>query len=269
MVRDKLISLKVPQVLNRFYRHYFQAEFLGEENLAMLKDQNALLVMNHTAFFALECYLLGSRVLSHYPQSDMQALVWKGFTEGPAGFWFKTMGGKTAKIDTGANLLSAGKTVLIMPEGIDATDVRNRFNTFHTGYLRIIQQQNVPIIPIGFSGIDQSIPWIVGRNRFIENKFMKPVNPDFNFVLMPKLPVFRPTKIVFNIGQPINIPAAEIKSERGISRWNDKLKQSIENLVDEADVHRAKRISSSKLNSAFHKIVEGKTTFIGEHVHAR
>jgi len=269
VVRDKLISLKVPQVLNRFYRHYFQAEFLGEENLAMLKDQNALLVMNHTAFFALECYLLGSRVLSHYPQSDMQALVWKGFTEGPAGFWFKTMGGKTAKIATGANLLSAGKTVLIMPEGIDATDVRNRFNTFHTGYLRIIQQQNVPIIPIGFSGIDQSIPWIVGRNRFIENKFMKPVNPDFNFVLMPKLPVFRPTKIVFNIGQPINIPAAEIKSERGISRWNDKLKQSIENLVDEADVHRAKRISSSKLNSAFHKIVEGKTTFIGEHGHAR
>ena len=268
MIRDKLISLKVPQILNRFYRHYFQAEFLGEENLAMLKDQNALLVMNHTAFFALECYMLGSRVLSHYPQSDMQALVWKGFTEGPAGFWFKTMGGKTAKIGTGAELLSAGKTVLIMPEGIDATDVRNRFNTFHTGYLRIIQQHNVPIIPIGFSGIDESIPWIVGRNRFIENKFMKPVNPNFNFVLAPKIPVFRPTKIVFNIGQPINIPAAEIKSESGIKRWNDKLKHSIENLVGEADTHRAERISSSKLNSAFHKILEGKTTYIGKHTHA-
>lgn len=265
MIRDKLISLKVPQVLDRFYRHYFQTEFVGEQHLALLKEQNALLVMNHTAFFALECYMLGSRVLSHYPQSDLQALVWKGFSEGPAGLWFRSMGGQTAKIDTGAALLSQGKTVLIMPEGVDATDVRNRFNTFHTGYLRMIQQQNVPIIPIGFTGIDQSIPWIVAKNRFIEEKFMKPVNPAFDFVLIPKLPVFRPTKVVFNIGQPITIPAEELDTEQGIERWNQTLKQTIEGLVDNAEQHRTDRIASSKLNQLFHKLVEGKISYLGEH----
>lgn len=265
MIRDKLISLKVPQALDQFYRCYFQTEFLGEDNLKMLENQSALLVMNHTAFFALECYILGTRVLRDYPKSDLKGLVWKGFTEGPAGFWFKAMGGQTAKINTGAELLTQGKTVLIMPEGVDATDVRHRFNTFHTGYLRILQQENVPIIPVGFSGVDESIPWVVARNRFIEERFMKPVNPDFNFVLMPKLPVFRPTKIVFNIGKPINVPATDISTEEGIARWNKQLKQTIEGLVYDADQHREDRITSSKANSIFHKLVAGKTTFLGEH----
>jgi acyltransferase-like protein len=265
VIRDKLISLKVPQALDQFYRRYFQTEFLGEDNLKMLENQNALLVMNHTAFFALECYILGSRILSDYPQSDLKGLVWKGFTEGPAGFWFKTMGGQTAKISTGTKLLSQGKTVLIMPEGVDATDVRKRFNTFHTGYLRMLQHENVPIIPIGFSGVDESIPWIVARNRFIEEKLMKPVNPDFNFVLMPKLPIFRPTKIVFNIGKPIKVPAADISSEKGLTRWNKQLKQTIEGLVYDADQHREDSITSSKINNIFHNLVGGKTTFLGEH----
>jgi len=64
--------------------------------------------------------------------------------------------------------------VLVLPEGVGATDVRNRFNAFRTGYLRILKEEPVPIIPIGFSGVDEAIPWWVLRNRFLADTFMKP-----------------------------------------------------------------------------------------------
>ena len=259
-VRQLKLHPKLPSTIDAIAKHYFQLEFLGEQNLDILQRQNALLVMNHTAFFALECYLLGSRLLVNYPQLDLRTMVWKGFIEGPSKFWFQRLGCTEANVPLGKQLLSNGQSVLIMPEGIGATDVRKRFNHFHTGYLRMLEETGTAIIPIGFYGVDQAIPWIVLHNRFLENKLMKPISPDFDFLLLPKLPIFRPTKIVFNVGEPIRIDRNELSSKQGLSDWNQRIKGTIESLVDEAQDYRRSQINKSMVNRLYHRIVEGTIT---------
>ncbi|PID42525.1 MAG: hypothetical protein CSA52_01390 [Gammaproteobacteria bacterium] len=260
MLRDSLVTLRIPRALDAFSRYYFQLDVLGKSNLALLRDQQAMLVMNHTAFFGLECYLLGSQLLSMYPKLDISTLVWKGFAEGPAGLWFRQLGCQTASIKVGRELLSEGKTILILPEGIDATDVRNRMNKFHTGYLRMLQEKNVPIIPIGFYGIDQSIPWLVVHQPYLEEKLMKPVNPDWDFLPIPKVPVFRPTKVVFSIGEPVYLSAADLADEDAIHATNRRIKLRVSELMQDAEIHRSNAIEKSRANKLYHKLVAGRVS---------
>ncbi len=258
MLRDHLIRLGVAGALDKLAQKYFQVEFLNEERLPRSENGPVLLVMNHRAFFGLEVYLLGSRLYSRDRNFDFRPLVWKGFTEGAAGAWFRSMGCDTVSIERGSALLEKGVNVLILPEGVGATDVRNRFNAFRTGYLRILKQQPVPIIPIGFSGVDESIPWWISHNRFLAETFMKPVDPSFDFFLMPKLPVPRPTKVVFKVGDPIHVSADELNDEDAIHRHNESIKSTVMNLADEAETHRRASIAKSTLNRWWHKLAEGR-----------
>ncbi|ARU55071.1 acyltransferase [Oleiphilus messinensis] len=264
MLRDSLVKLKVPHTLDALSKYYFQLEFMNDEHLALLRNEQAMLVMNHTAFFALECYLLGSHLLRRFPDLNLRTMVWKGFSEGPARYWFRQLGCETASIQTGQQLLSEGKTILIMPEGIDATDVRNRMNHFHTGYLRMLSERNIPIIPIGFHGIDESIPWMVTHNRFLEKKIMKPVNPDFDFLLLPKIPIFRPTKVVFNIGTPIRLEQKALETESSLRETNGMIRDKISALVDAAEHHRQSKIDRSRLNRSYHKVLAGKISYLNK-----
>ncbi|MBF0237007.1 MAG: 1-acyl-sn-glycerol-3-phosphate acyltransferase [SAR324 cluster bacterium] len=150
-IMDKMVQAGVPRYLHEFSRKYFQMEVTGEENLINSAESNCMFVMNHTAFFGLEVYLWASYLLTVDPDQKLKTLVWSGFTNGPAGMWFRALQCKPAKIQNGIDLLKSGNSVLIMPEGVGATDVRNRFNHFHTGFLRMVQGHPVPIIPIGFN----------------------------------------------------------------------------------------------------------------------
>lgn len=262
MIRNTLAKLGATKALDHMARAWFQAEFQGEHHLKIMDQQPVMLVMNHTAFFALEVYLLNSRLLSKNPDVDVRTLVWKGFTEGPASPWFRLMGCETVAIPRGQELLKQGKPVLIMPEGVGATDVRNRLNKFHTGYLRMLKEHPVPIIPIGFHGIDEAMPWIVTRNRLIEEKIMKLIDPSFDFVLLPKLPLARPSKVVFSIGEPIHLTASELDSEQGIQRSNTMIRNRICHLMRESERQRNRKIHGSRLNRLWHRAVEGKITHL-------
>lgn len=257
-IKDTLNSMGVPKYMTAFFEKYFQLEVMNDDKLPKMADGNVMYVMNHTAFFALEVYLIGMYLHAKDPSIDMKTLVWKGFSEGPAGIWFRTLGAETASIAKGSELLKNGTSVMIMPEGVDATDVRNKFNVFHTGFLRILREHPVKIIPIGFTGVDESIPWWVTENKFLAEKLMQGVNPQFDFAMFPKLPVVRPTKVVFNIGDPIEFSAADLESEEQIKGARDHVRDTIVSLVDGAEQHREKQIAKSKLNSLFHKVVAGK-----------
>jgi 1-acyl-sn-glycerol-3-phosphate acyltransferase len=258
VLRDHLIRLGVADALDKFAEKYFQVEFLNEGRLPGSKDGPVLLVMNHTAFFGLEAYLLGSRLFSRDPDFDYRTLVWKGFSEGAAGPWFRAMGCETISIERGSTLLKQGKNVLVLPEGVGATDVRNRFNAFRTGYLRILKEEPVPIIPIGFSGVDEAIPWWVLRNRFLADTFMKPVDSSFDFFLVPKVPIPRPTKVVLSVGEPIHLSAEDLSSEEGIQTQNEAIKSVVTSLADEAEAHRQATIEGSTLNRWWHKLAAGR-----------
>ena len=261
-MQDILSQPQMASILQRIAKYYFQLEVLGGDNIPYQKDEHCLLVMNHTAFFGLEVYLFGSYLLDRDPEQKIKTMVWKGFTEGPAGVWFKALGCETASIDEGRRLIDKGYSAMIMPEGVGATDVRNRFNHFHTGFLRMIQDKPVPIVPIGFYGVDESIPWFVTQNEWVVEKLMKPVDPKFDFMILPKFPIFRPTKIVFNVGEPIRLTEADLDTEEKIQGKTREIQGVIEGLVDEAERYRKDKIAKSPLNATFHKLVQGKLTYL-------
>lgn len=262
-IRKTLLSSPAPKLITEFAKRYFQLDVLNQKKLPKHKDGNVMFVMNHTAFFALEVYLIGSVLYANDKSLDLRTLVWEGFSEGPLGDWFTTLGAETARISRGVELLNEGVSVLIMPEGVDATDVRNKFNVFHTGYLRMIQGAlaegiSVDIIPIGFAGVDEAIPWWVSNNEFLVNNVMKGVDPNFDFFLLPKLPAPRPTKIVYNVGDAITLTAEDLATEEKLKAHNQLIRDGVEALVDEAAAHRAASIQANPVNQWFHKIVGGK-----------
>lgn len=259
-MQEVLAQPAIASAIQRAAKYYFQLEVLGGDNIPRYSEQPCLIVMNHTAFFGLEVYLLGSYLLDRDPDQKIKTMVWRGFTEGPAGAWFKALGCETASIDEGVRLLEAGYSGLIMPEGVGATDVRNRFNRFHTGFLRMLKEHPVPVVPIGFYGVDEAIPWLVTENPWIVDKFMKPVDPTFDFMILPKFPIFRPTKIVYKVGEPLHLTADDLDTEDKIQGKTKEIKGIIEQLVDDAEAYRQEQIAASPLNEMFHNLVQGRIT---------
>lgn len=261
-IKDTLVGMGAAGITNAFLEKYFQLEVLNKENLPGHNDGPVMYVMNHTAFFALECYILGTFMHAQDAKINMRTLVWKGFSEGPLGVWFRGLGCETASIQRGAELLNEGVSVLIMPEGVDATDVRNDFNVFHTGFLRILKEKPVKIVPIGFTGIDNANPFWISENPKLAKMQMAGVNPDFNFAMFPKLPIFRPVKVVYNIGEAIEVTAAELETEDGVKAKRDAVKDVIVNLVADAQKHRDEKIAGSKINRLYHKVMDGKHSYL-------
>ncbi|MBU1536776.1 1-acyl-sn-glycerol-3-phosphate acyltransferase, partial [Myxococcota bacterium] len=240
------IKMEAFKIFNKFSELYFQFEVLGTQNLPDLAQQNHLFVMNHTAFFGLDGYLLAGVLSSRGINRPIRTMVWKHFLEGPMGKWFKAMGCIEANLDLAAEHMMDGENVVIMPEGTDATDVRNRINTFHTGYLRLLKKvPHISIVPIGFYGIDEAIPWWLTTNRYIVKKMMEPLNIGLDFYIFPKFPVPRPTKIVLAIGEPISFKPEDLDTEEKIRECNARVKQAISNLVDACEHHREQAISRS------------------------
>lgn len=257
---SELLKVESFKVFNKFAKIYFQLDVLGEENLPSPGDTNAFFVMSHTAFFGLDAYLLASIIANRGMDRPISTLVWRRFLEGPLGAWFKKMGCIEASVDNAVEHLRLGNNLLIMPEGTDGTDVRNRMNTFHTGYLRIVRQAPVPIIPVGFYGIDQSIPWWVTTNQHVVKKMMEPLDIGLDFYLFPKFPAPRPTKVVFAIGEPILFSPQELQTEEQIQHANHRVKGIVSELIDRCETRRERALDRSPLNRLYHKIVAGDVT---------
>ena len=67
-----------------------------------------------------------------------------------------------ATIDTGAELLAAGKLLGIYPEGTRSPD--GRLHKFRTGVARLALRTGAPVIPVGLVGTDQVLP--AGQQRW-------------------------------------------------------------------------------------------------------
>ncbi len=260
--RADLLQARLARAFHQISRYYFQLEVHGSEHVPDSRDGSYMLAMNHTAVFGLEAYLLGTHLKSRDPRLDLRTLVWPGFLNGPFGAWFRAIGCAPASVDQGVELLAGGSSVLIMPEGIDATDVRNRFNPFHRGYLRILQRQPVPLIPVGFWGVDQAIPWWVSHNQWLAERIMKSIKPDFDFVPIPKPLAPRPVKVVLCIGEPIHLEYEDLNTEDGINACNERVRSRIEALVTEAELRRKESVNANRLNCLWHRLIDGKVSLL-------
>jgi 1-acyl-sn-glycerol-3-phosphate acyltransferase len=260
MLRDQLVKFGVVRASYAFWKLYFQLEVVGQENLPAPEDGPCLYVMNHTAMVGLDVSMMVGHLLTRNPEMPVSVLAWGGFTGGLGGRIYRGLGCQEAKIDAGIAELRSGTNVFILPEGVDATDVRPRFHPFHTGYLRMVKEERVPIVPIGFFGIDQVNPWFYTQQKKLVELYQQSLGDDFDVAIIPKLPFFRPVKVVYRVGEALHLNDADLATESALSATNQSIRDTVIRLSGEAESYRYQRIGESRINSALHDLFDGSTT---------
>lgn len=248
------------QLLSALAR-YFRVELTGDiDRIPDWSRRPCMFVMNHTALIGLEVYLLYAalqRVHPHAPR--IRTTVWPPFLRVPVlGDWYRAGGCLAMGVEPVADVLRAGDSVLILPEGPDATDVRDEVGPFHAGFLRVIQavadDLEVPIVPLGWSGVDEANPWFVLTNALAVRLLMAPVMPSFDFALLPRLPLLRPSKVVFAAGAPICLPRQHLATEAELRAEVARMRDRVVALIARARELRARRIAESGPERLLHSV---------------
>lgn len=85
-------------------------------------------------------------------------------------------------IDTGAELLAAGKVLGIYPEGTRSPD--GRLHKFRTGVARLALRTGAPVIPVGLVGTDRVLP--AGQQRWRRAPVEVHYGPPLSFAGRPE-----------------------------------------------------------------------------------
>jgi hypothetical protein len=162
-------------------------------------------------------------------------------------------------VDGAAGALRAGESVLILPEGPDATDVRDEVGPFHAGFLRVVkllldEGRRVPVVPLGWAGVDEANPWWVTTHPLLVRALMKPAMPRFDFALLPRPPLLRPSKVVFVAGEPQRYGSAELADETKLRAEVTRMRERVIELVVQAKWIREARIEASRAEQLLHAL---------------
>jgi len=162
-------------------------------------------------------------------------------------------------VEGAAGALRAGESVLILPEGPDATDVRDEIGPFHAGFLRVVKQlleegREVPVVPLGWAGVDEANPWWVTTHPWLVRTLMKPAMPRFDFAIVPKPPLLRPSKVVFFAGTAERFSAADLADEPRLRAEVARIRDRVTELVAQAKWIREARIEASPRERLVHAL---------------
>lgn len=242
-------------------RRYFRLELAGAiETIPPWEREPCVFVMNHTAIVGLEVYLLGAALDRQRPDAPLpRTTVWPRFLEMPVvGPFYRAAGCVPMTVDGAAEMLRTGQSILILPQGPDATDVRHPLGKFHTGFLRVVRalqtEHDVPVVPLGWAGVDEANPWWVTTNPLLVQLLMKPLMPRFHFALLPRLPLLRPSKVVFVAGEPLRFTRDDLADEAALQRHAARVHDIVVDLVADAEARRGQRIDDSIGEKLLHRV---------------
>jgi 1-acyl-sn-glycerol-3-phosphate acyltransferase len=242
-------------------RRYFRLELVGAVDAIPRWDETpCIFVMNHTAILGLEVYLLGAALDRLNPHAPLpRTTVWQRFLDMPMlGPFYRSVGCIAMSVDGAVDALRAGDSILVLPEGPDATDVRHALGPFHTGFLRVVRalsgELEVPVVPLAWAGVDEANPWWVTTNPMLVRLLMKPFMPRFEFALLPRLPMLRPSKIVFVAGEPLQFSRDDLVDEAALRRQVARVREIIAGLAGVAAALRQSRIDDSRGERLLHRI---------------
>lgn len=240
---------------------YFRLELRGAT--AQIPDWSrrpCLFVMNHTAIVGLEVYLLYAALRRLRPDAPhLRTTVWPPFLDVPLlGAWYRAGGCLPMSVPNVAGCLRAGQSVLVLPEGPDATDVRDEVGPFHAGFLRALREVagelEVPVVPLGWAGVDEANPWWVTTHPLLVKLLMKPAMPRFDFALVPRPPLLRPSKVMFVAGEPQSYVRGDLEREEDLRAEVAELREYVIELVGEARELRESAIESDRFERIVHTL---------------
>jgi 1-acyl-sn-glycerol-3-phosphate acyltransferase len=240
---------------------YFRLELAGDvAAIPQWSREPCIFVMNHTAILGLEVYLLNAALHRLRPDAPPpHTTVWPRFLSMPViGGFYRAAGCIPMSIDGATAALRAGDSLLILPEGPDATDVREAVNRFHSGFLRVVRalqgERDIPVVPFGWAGVDEANPWRVITNPALVRLLMKPLMPRFEFALLPRPPMFRPSKVVFVVGAPLRFTRADLAGEAALAAQVTRVREAVIALVAQATALRRDRIEHSAAERLLHRV---------------
>jgi 1-acyl-sn-glycerol-3-phosphate acyltransferase len=240
---------------------YFRLEVHGATSSIPAWDrQPCIFIMNHTAILGLEVYLLYAALQELRPGAPRpRTTVWPPFLDMPVlGSFYRAARCVPMSVEGAGEVLLAGESVLILPEGPDATDVRDELGPFHAGFLRVARKLaidhgiSVPIVPLGWAGVDEANPWWVTTHPLLVQALMKPFMPRFDFALLPRPPLLRPSKVVFVVGEPVTLPVEALATEPALREELGRMRARVLALVEQASAIREASIESSPVERALH-----------------
>ena len=238
---------------------WFRLEVGGAvDSVPAWETDPAIFVMNHTAIVGLEIYLLYAALRRLRPGAPRpRTTVWPTFLKVPLlGDFYRASGCFAMSVEAATRALREGHSLVILPEGPDATDVRHELGPFHAGFLRVVRElaaeRSVPVVPFGWAGVDEANPWWVTTNPTLVRLLMKPAVPHFDFALLPRLPLLRPSKVVLTAGQPLRWSAGELADEAALRAQVQRVRDEVKSLVATSKRLREERIAASPVERALH-----------------
>jgi len=244
---------------------YFRLELGGAtSSIPDWEREPCIFIMNHTALVGLEVYLLYAALRRLRPEAARPCTtVWPPFLDVPGlGAFYRAAGCLPMRVDAAAEVLRSGRSVLILPEGPDATDVRDEVGPFHAGFLRVVRalsgEREVPVVPLGWAGVDEANPWWVTTHPLLVRLLMKPAMPKFDFALVPRPPLLRPSKVVFVAGEPLRYPRTDLDSEPALRAALARARDVVVDLVGQASRLREERIEESIAERLLHGVTRAR-----------
>lgn len=240
---DPEFQARVRPLAEFFYRRYWRVQTDGLEHIP--RTGPALLVGNHSGGIPLDAAMIAAAVDLDHPQHRLVRFLYDRFVAAMPlmGDFYNRMGSVVASFDNAHKLLEHGDLVGIFPEGVAGVakgiGQRYRLQPFHTSFVRLSLQLQVPIIPTAVVGAEETYPvigkWVrLGPLKELLNVPYVPVTPLFPlFGILGAVPL--PTRWHIRFGAPIRLyegrRTTRAPSERTCHRLADETRHQIQTML--------------------------------------
>ncbi len=216
------------------YEKYFRVEVHGLEHIP--PEGRVLIISNHSGQIPIDGFLLAYSLLTnpHAPRTT-KAMMERFVPTVPfVNILFSQIGGVVGDPTNCKRMLEAEEAIIVFPEGSRGISKpfkkRYQLQRFGTGFMHLAMRNNTPIIPVGIVGCEESI---INLNN------MESIAKVLSMPSAPLvIPFVFPTKVVINIGKPINF-SGDVTRE-------DIVREKVEVVKDEIEVLLKKGRSQRK-----------------------
>ncbi|MEC9358987.1 MAG: 1-acyl-sn-glycerol-3-phosphate acyltransferase [Pseudomonadota bacterium] len=222
---EDAIKLAVPPV-RWLYERYFRVVAHGLENIP--SEGRVLIVPNHSGQLPMDGLMIGYAMLTNPngPRAG-RAMIERFFPTVPwLGNWLNAIGGVIGDPVNCGRMLDREEAVVVFPEGIRGSGKlyrdRYKLQRFGNGFMHLALQHNVPIVPVGVVGCEETMPSLFNISP-LARLLGVPYVP-----IAPPLPL--PARVILNFGEPMRFECP-VQSEDEVLARVDMVKKAIGGLI--------------------------------------
>jgi len=228
--------------VNWLHSAYFRTTHMGEISLAMeqAKRDHLIVISNHA--LTIEALLI-AWTLYVEDAGKIGTLVYPDAFKIPVIREFlRACQCRPVSVNCGSQCLK-DRHILLFPEGMEfLTGLQgpDEMAPFHSGFLRIARnylketgRKTIRVLPVAHVGIERSLKFWVIRNKAFLDTFIRPWS-NYPFWIIPKLPVFLPTRVVMNWGKPIRLHRNQLNTPEKLLKQCERFHEMIREMRKEA-----------------------------------